>query len=104
MAERGCGDCLGLEPWPEGLKVGSGVHIGMSEALPVVNYGLTEEGWAGRQDQRYPPPCPGLELYSGPEFQRAHTENFHTEHPIWSPGSPSLQISYFRLMDANGFC
>ena len=71
MAERGCGDCLGLEPWPEGLKVGSGVHIGMSEALPVVNYGLTEEGWAGRQDQRYPPPCPGLELYSGPEFQRA---------------------------------
>ena len=71
MAERGCGECLGLESWPGGLKVGSGVHTGMSEALPVVNYGLTEEGWAGKQDQHHPPPCPGLELYSGPEFQRA---------------------------------
>ena len=71
MAECGCRDCLGLEPWPGGLEEGPGVHTGMSEALPVVNYGLTEEGRAGRQDQHYPPPCPGLELYSGHEFQRA---------------------------------
>lgn len=48
MAERGCRDCLGLEPRPGGLEEGPGVHTGMSEALPVVNYGLTEEGRAGR--------------------------------------------------------
>lgn len=47
------------------------MHTGMSEALPVVNYGLTEKAGQEAGPNHHPPPCPGLELYSGPEFQRA---------------------------------